>query len=300
MTETLQTGELDSFFSRHPRLWKEFQYVYPVISRRSRGLSIGINLNIDKACNFDCLYCCVDRNIPPVRTDIDLDQLRRELDTMLNWASSGQIWETEQFQHTPARFRRINDIAFSGDGEPTAYSRFGEACRIAAELKDHYGLADVKLIVLTNATLFHKPRVQEAFDFLDRHNTDYWVKLDAGTEAYYQLVDRCDVPFDRLLANILDAGRKRPIILQSLFMAVNGEPLPDAEFEAYCDRVADMLKQGCRIKDVQLHTIARQTAESYVQPLSNAHLDRLLAIFKERFPDLNADVYYGVQASSNS
>ena len=46
----------------HTRHFTDFTFVYPVISRRSKGLSIGANLNPDKGCNFDCIYCEVARN----------------------------------------------------------------------------------------------------------------------------------------------------------------------------------------------------------------------------------------------
>src|ERR1041384_5902109 len=58
-------------FTQHSRSWRENRYVYPVVSRRSKGLSIGVNLNPDKVCNFDCIYCCVDRKTPPVWRDVD-------------------------------------------------------------------------------------------------------------------------------------------------------------------------------------------------------------------------------------
>ncbi len=53
-----------TLFTQHSRSWQSNRYVYPVISRRSKGLSIGVNLNPDKVCNFDCVYCCVDRTHP--------------------------------------------------------------------------------------------------------------------------------------------------------------------------------------------------------------------------------------------
>ena len=48
----------------HPRTHAGNRYVYPVISRRAGGLSIGINLSADKLCNFHCIYCQVDRGEP--------------------------------------------------------------------------------------------------------------------------------------------------------------------------------------------------------------------------------------------
>ena len=287
----------DTFFSSHPRLWNDFHYVYPVISRRSRGLSVGINLNIDKVCNFSCVYCCVDHSTPPPRTDIDLAQLRNELAWMLDWAQSGRIWEDEYFSRTPIEMQRINDIAFSGDGEPTAFSGFADACRIAVEERSARNLLDVKIAVLTNATLLHKTQVQKGMTLLDQNNGEYWVKLDAGTAAYYAQIDRSKIPFDKILGNIALAGQTRPIILQSLFSELDGAPLPDTEFDAWCDRVDELLSAGCQIKDVQIHTVARRTLVKSTRALPNSHLDRLKTVFTQRFPTLPCDVYYGVSQS---
>lgn len=288
------TSTLQQAFAAHPRVWRDFHYVYPVLSRRSRGLSIGVNLNIDKACNFDCIYCCVDRTVSPPRKDVDLAQLRDELDQMLGLAVSGDIWRHPPFDRAPQHLRRINDIAFSGDGEPTAYPRFDEACRIAADLKRSHGLRDVKIVVITNATMFDRPAVQRGLKLLDENQGEVWAKLDAGTEAYYRLIDRTSIPLQRVLGQILACGRDRPIVIQSLFMCVRGQPTPDAEFDAYLDRLQELIAGGCRIQLVQLYTIARQTAERYVAPLNATQLDRLAARFHQRLPDVPAQTYYGV------
>src|SRR4029079_630944 len=177
-----------NLFTQHSRSWQQNRYVYPVISRRSKGLSIGVNLNPDKVCNFDCVYCCVDRTTPPTVTEVDLDVLREELDHLLTLAASGELFAQPPFDQTPEPLRRLNDIAFSGDGEPTSYPRFLNACRIASDLITACGLAPPpNIVVITNATLFHRPDVQRALKFLDHHNGEIWAKLDAGTEAYYRL-----------------------------------------------------------------------------------------------------------------
>jgi wyosine [tRNA(Phe)-imidazoG37] synthetase (radical SAM superfamily) len=288
------TLALQQAFAAHPRLWRDFHYVYPVLSRRSRGLSIGVNLNIDKACNFDCIYCCVDRTVPPPRKDVDLVQLCDELDQMLGLAVGGEIWRHPPFDRAPQRLRRINDIAFSGDGEPTAYPRFDEACRIAADLKRSHGLRDVKIVVITNATRFDRPAVQRGLKLLDANQGEIWAKLDAGTEVYYRLIDRTGIPLRRVLGQILACGRDRPIVIQSLFMSVRGQPTPDAEFDAYLDRLRELIAVGCQIKLVQLYTVARPTAERYVTPLTAPQLDRLAARLRQRLPGVPAQTYYGV------
>lgn len=285
---------MQEIFASHARRWEDFHYVYPVISRRSGGLSIGVNLNIDKACNFDCIYCCVDRSVPPVRRDVDLRQIRAELARMVDLATSGKIWTQEPFTNVPPRLRRINDIAFSGDGEPTTYTRFDEACRLVVDVKEQCQLEDVKIIVITNATMLDKPVVQRGLERLDAHNGEVWAKLDAGTEAYYQLVDQTRFPLRRVLANILACGRTRPVVIQSLFMQVHGEPAPDGEFNAYLDRLDELLHDRCQIKLVQLYTTARWTAQPWVSALTDTQLDRLASRLRARFPSLPAQVYYGV------
>jgi hypothetical protein len=63
----------------HSRLWRDHLYVYPVVSRRSRGMSIGVNLNRDKRCTFACAYCQVDRGGACASGPTDLGRLREEL-----------------------------------------------------------------------------------------------------------------------------------------------------------------------------------------------------------------------------
>src|SRR5437764_15166689 len=104
-------------FTQHSRSWRDNRYVYPVISRRSKGVSIGVNLNPDKVCNFDCIYCQVDRKTPPIVRDVDVPRLVDELRDMLQVVQSGELFDNERFRNTPEHLRRLNDIAFSGDGE---------------------------------------------------------------------------------------------------------------------------------------------------------------------------------------
>ncbi len=288
-----QPAGTERLFADHPRRWRQFAYVYPVISRRAGGLSIGINLNVDKVCNFHCVYCQVDRTAPAARRDVDLQQLRGELDWMLRAAAAGRIWDDERFGDTPAAMRRINDIAFSGDGEPTAFGPFDRAVALAAALKAAHGLDAVKLVVLTNATLLHRPRVAAALRTLYENNGEVWAKLDAGTQGYFDRVDRSRVSLERVVSNIASAGRDKPIVIQSMFMRLHGEPIPRREFEAYCDRLSELLEAGCRIALVQLYTVARQPAESYVSPLTKEQLDGLAARLRQRVADLRCEVYYG-------
>src|SRR5437899_10223557 len=74
-----------------PRDFLQNRFVYVVVSPRAQGLSIGVNLNVDAYCNFDCAYCEVDRRTPGRATELDLDALAAELETTLNQVTSGAL-----------------------------------------------------------------------------------------------------------------------------------------------------------------------------------------------------------------
>ncbi|HEY8668522.1 MAG TPA: hypothetical protein VIL86_17885 [Tepidisphaeraceae bacterium] len=262
-------------FARHERTWRSNRYVYPVISRRSGGLSIGINLSPDNACNFHCAYCCVDRMHALDRNPVDVDVLREELDHMLAAFSSGALFCAPPFDDTPAELRRLNDVAFSGNGEPTASPHFHRVARLAAKLIHEHGLRDTKIVVITNATLLHRPRVMRTLEFLDRHNGEIWAKLDGGTAEVYQRINRSRIPFGRVLSNIVKTARVRPIVIQSMFARLHDAAPAEGEIAAYLERLKEVLDAGGRIKSVQVYTVARNVAEHYVSPLAE---DLLAAI----------------------
>ena len=285
----------DLLHTRHGRLFAANRFVYPVLSRRSGGISVGVNLNPDKICNFDCIYCQVDRTQQSETTFVETDQLLAELEAMLRMVNDGTLFEAPEFAATPAHLRRLNDIAFSGDGEPTTYRNFDEIIAACAAVKDRLGLGDVKMVLITNASMFHREHVRRGLAILDAHQGEIWAKLEAGTEAYFQLVDRTPIPFQQILDNIADAARLRPLVIQALFMRVHGEPPPPAELAAFCDRLGEITQAGGQIKLVQVYTVARRTTESYVAPLADAEVDAIVELVQSRTA-LPAAAFYGAKA----
>lgn len=275
LSKTAAENAATDVFRQHERQFATYSYVYPVVSRRSRGLSIGINLNPDKICNFDCIYCQVDRSVPGGSAVVDVERLRDELEQCLRLALSGEIFQLPKFRSTPAELRRLNDIAFSGDGEPTTCRNLDEIVAACAEIKDRLGAGQVKMVLITNASMFHRPRVKAALELLDRHQGEIWAKLDAGTEEYYRRVDRTTIPFQQILDNLLEAARKRPIVIQSLFMKVAGQPPSHEEIQAYGERLKWICRNGGQIRYVQIYTVARPPAEAYVSALSDAEVDAI-------------------------
>jgi wyosine [tRNA(Phe)-imidazoG37] synthetase (radical SAM superfamily) len=278
-------------FAQHSRSFASNRFVYPVVSRRSHGVSIGVNLNPDKICNFDCIYCQVNRVEQSETRFVETEQLLQELDDMLSLVVSGELFADEKFANTPIELRRLNDIAFSGDGEPTTYRNFDELMKACAAVKRRRGLDEVKMVLITNASMFHKPAVERGLAILDANQGEVWAKLDAGTEDYYRLVERTTIPFKRILGNIATAARVRPLVIQALFIRIAGEPPSLDEQAAFCQRLNEITTAGGQIKLVQIYTVARPPAESFVEPLSNEEVDRLAELVRLR-TGLATDAFY--------
>ena len=263
-----------------------------MISRRSGGLSIGINLNPDGACNFDCVYCQVDRSGEPKIRKVNIDRLREELARMLTDVEDGALWRDAAFSDVPTDQRCVRDIAFSGDGEPTTSKHFRASVELVAELKREADLPDAKIVLITDACYLTKPDVAAALAIMDDHNGEIWAKLDAGTEEYYRKVNRPNLPLRHVVDNITAAARVRPVVLQSLFMRINGEPPADGELAAYLDRLREISAAGGQIKLVQVYTVARRPAEDWVTSLTDDQVDRITGLIRQAgFP---AEPFYGI------
>jgi wyosine [tRNA(Phe)-imidazoG37] synthetase (radical SAM superfamily) len=257
-------------FRDHRRELGDNRYVYAVVSRRAGGLSVGINLNPDKRCNFACRYCQVDRSTPRVKFGVDVDRLMIELDTLLSRVRSGSLWRSAPFDTALASLRRLADIAFAGDGEPTLAAELPEAAGRVRQLCDSLGL-DVPLRLLSNAARFDRRAVRSALSHFD----ELWCKLDAGSEAYFGFVAASRIGFSRVLDNLLSVARERPIVLQSLFFSCRGVGPSADEIQAYLERLDTIRAGGGRIARVQVYTVARPPADPAVGPLA---LPALVAI----------------------
>src|SRR5213596_330233 len=155
----------------HSRQFADFTFVYPVISRRARGLSIGINLNPDKVCNFDCVYCEVHRTIPGTVSQVDLNQMRDELKAMIHFVRDGGLAKEPKFDELPSFItRNVKDIAFSGDGEPTLIHNFAECVQAVADVKRAEQLIKTKIVLVTDAAGLDQAGVQRGLEIMDANN----------------------------------------------------------------------------------------------------------------------------------
>jgi wyosine [tRNA(Phe)-imidazoG37] synthetase (radical SAM superfamily) len=277
---------------QHARRFEDFKYVYPVLSRRSHGVSIGLNVNPDKVCNFDCIYCQVDRAAESPVKKFDLAAAQEELREMVEIVRTGDIAQHAPFDSVPREMLRLNDIALSGDAEPTTLPNFAETIAMVARIKPK----DAKIVLITDAGGLDRADVRRGLEIMDANNGEVWAKLDAGTGEYFKLINRTKIPFARILKNIAATAKVRPIVIQSLFLKIRGQGPSSGEIGAYCQRLRDI----GNIKLVQVYTIARKAmtmvdgvpAWQFVSALTDAEVDAIASRVR-REAEVKAESFYG-------
>ncbi len=237
-----------------PRDFLGNRFVYAVISSRARGLSLGVNVNPDKKCNFDCSYCEVDRRQPSRESELDVEVMASELRKTIAFIQSGKLAERPWYQMLPTELLKLRQVALSGDGEPTLAKHFSEALQAVVRVRALGGY--FKLVLITNGTGLDQPEVLSGLDFLTKSD-EIWIKLDGGTQSFIDKVNRPDVPLEKILENILLVGRQRPVVIQSLFPAIYGEEPPYEEIVEYAARLKELKVAGAQIAMVQIYSAAR-------------------------------------------
>ena len=257
-----------------PREFLNNRFVYLVISPRARGLSIGVNLNPDKHCNFDCPYCEVNRSLPAGEQALDVDVMAAELQATLALASDGRLRELRCYRNVPDELLKLRHVTLSGDGEPTLCPNFVEAVHAVIHVRALGKYPFFKIVLITNATGLDLPQVQQALRFFTAQD-EIWSKLDAGTQAYMNQVNRPDCSLEKVLANILLTARRRPVVIQSLFPLLNGQEPRAQEVEQYAQRLKELKENGAQISLVQIYSATRPTPHSECGHLPLKSLSRI-------------------------
>ncbi|MBU6468882.1 MAG: radical SAM protein [Betaproteobacteria bacterium] len=242
-------------FEDHNRDVTGMTYVYPVVSRRSEGVSIGINLNTNNACNWACVYCQVpnlERGKAPLT---DLSLLRKELFTMLDQVVNGDFME----RFVDPSLRRLNDIAFSGNGEPTSAKLFPEAVAIVQEALTFYGLTDqVKIVVITNGSFSHQSKVQRAFQSMAKHGqAEIWFKCDRGTQQDILRINKVNLEPQLILERLTHVAPLCPTWIQTCMVSWDGVAPQEEELSHWLAILEQAVARSIPIKGVLLYSLAR-------------------------------------------
>ncbi len=259
-----------------PRNFLQNRFAYVVISPRARGLSVGVNMNPDKLCNFDCLYCEVNRRVPGKETVLNVEAMAMELEQTLRGVHEGRLRELPLYSKVPAELLELRHVALSGDGEPTLCPQFAEAVQAVVHLRAIGPFPFFKIVLITNASGLDLPQVQSGLTLFTPQD-EIWAKLDAGTQRHMDLVNRTPVQLEKVLANILAVARQRPVIIQTMLPALNDQEPPVEEMDQYCRRLVELKQEGAMIPMVQIYSATRPMThqECTHLPLKNlSHLAR--------------------------
>jgi wyosine [tRNA(Phe)-imidazoG37] synthetase (radical SAM superfamily) len=242
-----------------PRDFLGNRFVYAVISSRARGLSLGVNMNPDKRCNFNCGYCEVDRRAPSPESRLVVDVMAAELRRTLMDVASGHLRTHPWYHSLPEELLKLRHVALSGDGEPTLATNFMAAVQAVVRVRALGGF--FKIVLITNGTGLDQPSILRGLELLTKSD-EIWIKLDGGTQAFVDKVNRPDVPLPKILENIRLVGRLRPVVIQSLFPAINGDEPPFDEIKEYAQRLKELKDAGAQISLVQIYSAARPSVHT--------------------------------------
>ena len=250
----------------HDRAAAGLTYVYPVVSRRARGLSVGINLNTNNACNWRCIYCQVPDLRRGAGPPVDLAKLRSELSGFLDDVLNGDFMQTS----VPAGSRRLNDIALSGNGEPTSTADFVAVVDLIGEVRKSLQVPDdVKTILITNGSLVHQRKIRDGLSALRSINGEVWFKLDRATATGMQIMNDTRIGMRRVKENLGIAAHACPTWIQTCVLAINGEGPGESEQQAYIDFLREQLDMGVPLRGVLLYGLARASCQPEAPTLSS-------------------------------
>jgi wyosine [tRNA(Phe)-imidazoG37] synthetase (radical SAM superfamily) len=273
----------------YPRNFLNNRFVYVVISPRAGGLSVGINLTPDKRCDFDCAYCEVNRKEPGSETALRTDVMATELTQTLDLIHQGRLREWPTYRNIPDELLQLRHVALSGDGEPTLSPQFVEVIQAIIHIRALGQFPFFKTVLITNATGLDTPEVKYSLGFFTKQD-EIWAKLDAGTQAWMDKVNRGQVSLEKVLSNILNLAKQRPVIIQSLFPMLNGIEPPDEEILQYAQRLKDLREAGAQIPLIQIYSATRPTLHSEYGHLPLRSLSRIAHTVRQ-ISGLRAEVF---------
>lgn len=259
----------------HSRELSGLKYIYSVVSRRAGGLSVGINLNVNNACNWQCIYCEIPnltRGSPP---PIELEVLEQELRFFLKEIIHGDYME----KNVSLEDRHLKDIAFSGNGEPTSAEEFPEVISIVQKLLEEFNLLHkIKIRLITNGSLMHQPSVIKSVEMLNEMNGEVWFKVDAATEESIKTINQVNLKPHQILERLKNSANVCPTFVQTCIFTIDGNGPSDEDVDAYIKLVKEVQND---IQGVHLYGLARPSLQPQAKSLGRINEATLEDIAKK-------------------
>ncbi len=264
--------------SDHSRDRIGYKYIYPVISRRSGGLSIGINLNTNNACNWRCIYCQVPNLTRGSAPPVQLDKLKGELDEFLKTILDGSFFKAEKI---PEKLQKIQDIAISGNGEPTTADEFDQVVEIVESVLNNLLLNKTKCILITNGSLVNRDYVKRGLDRLASINGEVWFKIDSATKDGIDRINQVSGTELSTLKRLDIAANHCPTYIQTCVFTYDGENPSDNDKNAYVELLREAIDREIPLKGVLLYGVERPS----LLPESSNKIKKLPDIWLSSFAE---------------
>jgi wyosine [tRNA(Phe)-imidazoG37] synthetase (radical SAM superfamily) len=244
--------------SDHSRDIAGLKYVYPVISRRSGGLSIGINFNTNNACNWHCVYCQVPNLVRGSAPPIDFSLLGSELRFFLDQIKNGAFYR--QFA-VSTELQQIKDIALSGNGEPTSVADFDQAIDLIATIAMEYQVfPKARFVLISNGSLMHQTKVQQGLKRLQHYGGEVWFKIDSGSLAGRKAINGCRDDNNKILQKLQQSAERCHTKIQSCLLDYDVFPWNQDARQAFL-AFFQQIKQTTVVNQVMLYTLARPSLQ---------------------------------------
>jgi len=242
-------------------------------------LSIGINFNINNACNWRCIYCQVPDLKVGAAPDLDFQLLEDELRFFLDEVLHGDFYQRFQVDEDK---RVIKDIAISGNGEPTSLKDFDKAVALIGRIAAEAGvLPHSNFVLITNGSLVHRSGVQNGLKILKEYGGEVWFKLDSATERGRALMNNAGQSSKASVENLLLCAKLCPTKLQTCLLDYDNQGLSGQEKNAYLDLLKNIKAKGLLLKGVLLYTIARPSCQPESGRLRKLPVEELNAFADE-------------------
>ena len=231
--------------------------IYGPVKSRRLGRSLGLNLSPVryKLCSFNCVYC--QYGWTDVST-LDTVPYEKDFPTVEDF---GRVLERVLVEHSN---EGIDNITFSGNGEPTLHPRFPELVDTAGRLKKRYCPA-ARLGVLTNSSTVTMGQVRSALDRLDFKI----MKLDAGDVETFQEINRpCpQVEYQEILENLKSMEN---VTLQTMFVDGAFQNIDERKIASWIERVGEI-----KPVQAQIYSLHRPSAASSLQEVPAEKLEEI-------------------------
>ena len=235
--------------------------IYGPVRSRRLGASLGLNASpiTYKLCSFNCVYC--QYGWTTVHTMDTADRL-------------GDFPAPHDFRqalkNTLSENKEIDNITFSGNGEPTLHPQFEELVDIAKELRDNY-FPKANIGILSNSSTVNIEKIRRALAKLDFKI----MKLNAGDLTVFRKINR---PGKAVDYEVIVKGLKslKDVILQTMFVDGTIQNIGDKEVAEWIKRVGEI-----RPIKVQIYSLHRPPAEPSLQEVPAETLREIAARTEE-------------------